>query len=415
MDWSKLDEKQKENMLLTLFSGYQKQKDEGILHIKGKFDIPKNLIRIFYSLDESKRRLNDLTDNFIKKYIECEAILEGSHNHNEKAGMSEMYNYIHSKEIDEDFSIYTLLDLHTKLYSVMDSGKEDDEKFGGHTRTVNCHINGSRVNFSDYTNIWRELKDADYDLQYIRNLALQIPDDKEKLFDYIEACVRLKCKLIKTHPFPDGNGRSIRGFINKLFLNVGLPSIYISANEDDKYREAMNKALGDDSDDCAAIIQFYYYKICDSILELNINPKLYNEVSIHKLLIKQAKELRQTIEREQVSLDLWNDEISHYIYLRFINDGFDCAIHNTNEEGTGYFNHYYITISYQGKKEIKEYILDPMFYSLINIDTIDMEDDNSFIDSLAEYGVASFSDENKKIYLKSFEKSQKLGENKKQI
>ncbi len=410
MSINNLNNNELENIII-LFTEYEKQKDEGILYQKGNLDIPKKLIHCYYSLDEQDRNLDDLTDNFVNHYIECEAILEDSHSHQEKEGMAVMYEYIHSSEINNNFDIYTLLDLHQKLYSVIDANNnhnyDNNYTFGGHTRNADCHINGSRVNFLDYLNIWSALKTANYDLENIMSLANQISEKKEKLFEYIDACIRLKCKLIKIHPFVDGNGRSIRGFINKLFLNVGIPSVYISANEDKVYRRAMNKAIVDDSDNCEAIIQFYYYKICDSIFELGIKPKLYGYMSIPEQILKQTKKWKTEIEKTHISHDLWNDDISLYIVSYFINESIGCTLHSTNENKPEYLKHNYITVCYHDKKGEKNFIIDPMFNSLIN-NVININKNDAFIDSLAKYGITSFNEENKENYEKLFENTMNL-------
>ena len=93
----------------------------------------------------------------------------------------------------------------------------------------------------------------------------------ETLLKYINDCVILKCKLIKIHPFRDGNGRAVRAFINLLFKLANIPPIYIENKEKYKYQEAMNNALclGDYKD----IIDFYYFKICDSIMALDVDAK----------------------------------------------------------------------------------------------------------------------------------------------
>ena len=86
----------------------------------------------------------------------------------------------------------------------------------------------------------------------------------------------LNCKLIKIHPFFDGNGRTIRAFTNLLFIIANIPPIYIKAKERNEYGKVMNLALV--YGDLSQIKRFYYYKICDSIYELDIKPKLSKEV-----------------------------------------------------------------------------------------------------------------------------------------
>ena len=98
----------------------------------------------------------------------------------------------------------------------------------------------------------------------------------DALMLYLDACVVLGCKMIKVHPFRDGNGRSVRGFMNKLLTDVGLPPTYVKANERTEYHNAMNKANRDKdyNPDYTDIKNFYLYKICDSIIELDINEKM---------------------------------------------------------------------------------------------------------------------------------------------
>ena len=95
------------------------------------------------------------------------------------------------------------------------------------------------------------------------------------MLEYLDDSVEVMCKLIKIHPFGDGNGRTIRGFTNKLFEDAGLPPIYIKANERTEYHKAMN--LANNENDYTAIKQFYRYKVCDSIIELDINERLKEE------------------------------------------------------------------------------------------------------------------------------------------
>ena len=51
--------------------------------------------------------------------------------------------------------------------------------------------------------------------------------------------------------------------------------IYIKANERTEYHKAMN--LANNENDYTAIKQFYRYKVCDSIIELDINERLKEE------------------------------------------------------------------------------------------------------------------------------------------
>ena len=85
---------------------------------------------------------------------------------------------------------------------------------------------------------------------------------------------------------PEMAGRTIRGFINKLFEDVGLPPIYIKANERTEYHLAMNKANNEGNYDY--IKGFYRYKVCDSIIELDINNRIKKQDN-EKKKIKELK------------------------------------------------------------------------------------------------------------------------------
>ena len=66
--------------------------------------------------------------------------------------------------------------------------------------------------------------------------------------------------------------KPVRGFTNKLLEDAGLPPIYIKKNERAEYCHAMNLALTEDN--YTDILGFYRYKICDSIIELDINNRM---------------------------------------------------------------------------------------------------------------------------------------------
>lgn len=113
---------------------------------------------------------------------------------------------------------------------------------------------------------------------------------------FVRECIKLKCKLIEIHPFADGNGRTTRCFINKLFEMAGIPPVYISKKEKQEYGFAMNEVLryrpaGEINDDSKydLITNFYLYKICDSIIELDINQRTRKERAENKYDVKRKK------------------------------------------------------------------------------------------------------------------------------
>lgn len=97
-----------------------------------------------------------------------------------------------------------------------------------------------------------------------------------ELLKYVDDCIKLKCQLVKIHPFADGNGRSARALLNLYFKIVGLPPVYVTKKEKKEYQAAMAKAICDAeyNPDFTSINRFYYYKICDSIVGLDISKQI---------------------------------------------------------------------------------------------------------------------------------------------
>jgi len=74
--------------------------------------------------------------------------------------------------------------------------------------------------------------------------------------------------LIKLQPFLDGNKRTFRALLNLLLKKVGIPPIYIKQEEREVYKRELLKAIIEA--DYSGIIRFYYFKIADAIVSLDI-------------------------------------------------------------------------------------------------------------------------------------------------
>lgn len=285
-------------ILKALFNDYIERKRTRQLYKDG-ITIPKRLLIFYYQLTPERRHLNKEAKEFLRHYVACESILENAHLEFEKQGLKEMYDYLLSDEINNRFDIYTLLDLHRKLFS-----KAPYPDFGGNIRNGDAHLDGVPVDLTPASYIRYEMKMLDYDLKEILDMQNEVKNNPSFLFSYIDKCIMLKCRLIKVHPFSDGNGRSIRAFINKLFIDVDVPPVYISSNENRTYKKAMQKALGEE--DFSSIINFYYFKICDSIIELenNYHSKEKKKSSPKTImnLVKKIKEQKKQLP-EHYSLD----------------------------------------------------------------------------------------------------------------
>lgn len=255
------------------FLGYKYRKREKKLY-ETDSDIPANLIRIYYGLTNERMPFDTLKKAFITHYINNESKLEGLETDNihskvEIQGLGKMYEYIHSDDIDYMFNIYTLKELHQKLFSLTKY-----PEYAGEFRKIDVYLPGTGTELSEWRDVRNHLNELDTEVQNLVEMSKLIKQTQnvDALFEYINRCVVLKCKIIKIHPFIDGNGRVTRGFINKLFEMVGLPPIYIKPNERTEYHKAMNLANNEKS--YQSIQNFYLYKICDSIIELDINERI---------------------------------------------------------------------------------------------------------------------------------------------
>lgn len=262
------------NMLLE---DYERRKKENRLY-KNNDSIPKIIIRSYYECIE-KPDFESLIKHFRRKYILNENRVESVHEKEEREGLGLAYEFIQNFNDIKNLNIYTLLRIHQIMYS-----KVPYPEFGGKFRTDNRFLPGSGTDTTNYDLIPEEMAQLYFPVQELIKEGYALAQNKEieKIISYIDKCVELKCKLIKIHPFPDGNGRSIRAFINLLFKIADIPPIYIKNKEKLEYTKAMH--FGVNENNLEYIKTFYYYKVCDSIIELDIN---YNE---DKKIAEQEKE-----------------------------------------------------------------------------------------------------------------------------
>lgn len=280
------------------FLGYKYRKKTGNLY-NSDLSIPKNLIRLYFGLGCGSD-LDILKKEFINRYIRNESKLEDIddsdiHGQLEKEGLGVMYEYIHSDEINLGgippfsfarreqrekqigrFNIWTLQNLQMKLFSFAPHAEE-----AGKFKSYDVYLPNSGSNLCPWDMVIDSLWELSPIVDQLEQEAKELKAYRDngnpsiylkKLFEYIEESVKLNCELIKIYPFPDGNGRTIRGFTNKLFEDAGLPPVYIKPNERTEYHKAMSSANNDGN--YSEIIGFYHYKICDSIIELDINERV---------------------------------------------------------------------------------------------------------------------------------------------
>ena len=375
-------QKELEEIVSKLSEDYIERKRTRNLYKTG-LNIPKRLLIFYYQLNRENRHLNDNAESFIKHYIACESILENAHLNFEKQGLKEMYEYLFSNEINENFDIYTLLDLHRKLFS-----KAPYPEAGGLIRNSEAHIDGAPINLATPSEIRIELKFLDNDLKEILAMQEEIKTNKSYLFTYIDKCIILSSRLIKVHPFTDGNGRTIRAFLNKLFMDVELPPIYISSNENKTYKKAMQKAIGEEND-FSSIIKFYYYKICDSIIELEASHKnkTYNKSA--QTIMNLVNEIKSNIIPSQIHYSI-DEELAGAIKDYLDEQDITSQIFNIAFFEPSLNPHAFVIANYQEGDKIKQLLIDPLFENISKDIKINPYNSNApFLENLKKYGVSA--------------------------
>lgn len=232
----KMNEEEARAYIEMLFNGYMSRKKEKRL-FEDSTTIPQIIILTYYTCmrkpffnniyEEFKDKYIPLK-NFKERYLYNENKLEQVHSKEEQQGLRLVYDYIQKKESFDDISIYTLTDIHEILYS-----KSPYPEFGGKYRTDERYLPNSGVDITSPSLIVHEMNGLRSDINAIVEEGLSLGNEinSKKIMEYIDKCIELKCKLIKIHPFGDGNGRSIRAFINLLFRLANIPPIYIENRE----------------------------------------------------------------------------------------------------------------------------------------------------------------------------------------
>lgn len=109
--------------------------------------------------------------------------------------------------------------------------KKTEEEFAGHYRTGNVIIGGS---------------------DHIPPDALQVPNQMNKLMSWfaknqktlhsVELAAMFHHKLVKIHPFFDGNGRTARLMMNIILMRAGYPLAILLKNDRKKYYRVLDRA-----------------------------------------------------------------------------------------------------------------------------------------------------------------------------
>lgn len=303
MDYNEISSEEL-SLLETAFKLYNISKSHSNIYRSDDHSICKNLILQYYRLIRPNH--SKMVSTFKRKYVSNEALVEKNDTNEERKGLSLVYDYIQGFDINhDDFNIFiNSMIIHQILYKPLDdkNAKEYEElngkarkllieakkekslekynkakemlklgektKFGGALRTEAVVMRDYNIDVPDGKDVMRIMNSylsSEKKEEY--NKALNNPN----ILEYIAYSVKTTGYLIGIQPFKDGNKRTFRALLNLMFKKRNLPPVYIVKKERKAYHDALEKGIVDN--DYNDLITFYYYKICDSIYELDFKPR----------------------------------------------------------------------------------------------------------------------------------------------
>lgn len=272
----------------SLFELYELKKQNGILYQLGD-EIPFNIINLYINYI-NKREHEIIYNDYKYKFITNESLVEPGVTKEEKEGLKNVYDYIsaYPKNTPTDIFIESFK-IHSKLYE-----KCPFPEYGSKLRSDTALLydtpydvlpaNKASIEFNKYIGkslLYNPTKETIDELKTKPWTKYKI---YENIFDYIQDCIITCVELIKLQPFDDGNKRTFRAVLNLLLKQADIPPIYIKKEERNIYKRDLLKAICDNNYE--DIIQFYYYKIADSIVGLGINKTKEENLKLLKKIPK---------------------------------------------------------------------------------------------------------------------------------
>lgn len=283
------------------------------------FTIPRKLIALYY--EKINPNYNEMIYNFKRKYIANESLVEKNDTKEQRQGISLVYDYIQEYDINTtpfDIFVSTIV-INNKLWQYRDQKFVTDQtEMKGRIEQLkkNAKENHSLEDYkkarelekdlnaiTDKSKIGGRFRSNDEEVR-MNGLDIDVPSsieatnfmnsfikpenkkifndyfDNPDIFEYINYCIRITTSMIKNQPFVDGNKRTFRSLLNLMFKIRNIPPVYIKQSERNEYKEALYQAMK--YEDYDKLYGFYYFKICDSIYELDVAPYLNKNVQKRK-------------------------------------------------------------------------------------------------------------------------------------
>lgn len=173
------------------------------------------------------------------------------------AGHYAMYQDIFAEPIKESISVYETLLLNKKLFSFY-----PHPEFGGSVRQNNTLVLGAKFETVDYHDIHNELAKLDIEVKDFYSKLHEM-----SVSEFVKHVSRVHHRITVIHPFPEGNGRTSRAFMNVQFIRAGLPPIYVKIEDKPDYIAALSRA--DTYDDYDELYEIIFRVLIRSHVALN--------------------------------------------------------------------------------------------------------------------------------------------------
>ena len=215
----------------------------------------KNIISIYVHFIE-KSNYQVIIEDYKKKFIKNEAIVEPGVTREERIGLGLIYDYISTYDFEhkEPNVFVDSLKLHSLLYS-----QTKAPEFGGKLRDTTAILKSITYDVPDAVTARSEFQ---------KYITKKFEIDLDNLFSYIDESIKVAVDCIRLQPFGDGNKRVFRAFLNLQLARIGIPPVYIKQSERAIYKKTLERAIVDRNYD--SIITFYYHKMCEAIIEMDL-------------------------------------------------------------------------------------------------------------------------------------------------
>ena len=264
-NYLEIDENDARQAILILQDSYKQMKLEHRLFQEGNY-IPENIIALYlYFINCANYQ--KMVKDYKNKFIANESIVESGVTKEESEGLGIIYDYISNYDFNTKTPNIFIegLKVHGMLYS-----KCPHPEYGGRLRDDSAIIQGFSY----------DVLTAEKARAYFQSFVTKQMNTDGNILEYIDESIEITASLIKAQPFPDGNKRTFRALLNLMLGKVGLPPVYIDFSERDAYKKALQYVFEDDNYE--PIKRFYYYKICDAIVDLDINRFLEENTTPHR-------------------------------------------------------------------------------------------------------------------------------------